>query len=383
MEAYFRHVNAYKFFRPFLKPFLKGKFAFEYKSAPNVEEPYIVLSNHNSDFDPMLVGLSFPRHMYFVASEHIFRAGILSRLLSRYFAPIPRIKGSIDAGAAWSVLRQLRKGRNVCIFAEGNRSFNGLTGEIPPSTGRLIITSGAALVTYKLEGGYFTSPRWSRSLRHGRMKGYCVNVYTPAQLKAMSVEDVNRAIANDLYEDAYERQREAPVKFKGRRLAEGLESALCICPRCGEIDVIKTEGSKIRCTGCSAIAEYTPYGYIEGKNFPFTTVTEWDRWQEEEYIKLAGNETANPLFSDPGATLKRIETGHKSKLISSGLLSLSKNSLNVENNSFALDNISGMSIYGRNVLVFTDVRGIHYELNLKKLACARKYLSLYKILRLR
>lgn len=42
----------------------------------------------------------------------------------------------------------------VCIFPEGNRSFNGLTGDILPTIGRVAGRCGMKLVTYRIEGGY-------------------------------------------------------------------------------------------------------------------------------------------------------------------------------------------------------------------------------------
>ncbi|MBE6700135.1 MAG: hypothetical protein E7584_07870 [Ruminococcaceae bacterium] len=63
--------------KPIIRPigflFAKLKFNFKFKKPKKEELPenYIVLSNHVTDYDPILVGLSFPHQMYFVASEHI------------------------------------------------------------------------------------------------------------------------------------------------------------------------------------------------------------------------------------------------------------------------------------------------------------------------
>lgn len=48
------------------------------ENAEGLPENYIVLSNHVTDYDPLLVGVSFPGQMYFVASEHITRWDIAS-----------------------------------------------------------------------------------------------------------------------------------------------------------------------------------------------------------------------------------------------------------------------------------------------------------------
>jgi len=90
-----RHKRIYKFVVPLLKPIWRMLFNFEPVKALKLDQQYIVLSNHNMDMDPVSIAQSFSdRHMYFVASEHIFTKGFLSRLLIWAADPIPRLKGS-------------------------------------------------------------------------------------------------------------------------------------------------------------------------------------------------------------------------------------------------------------------------------------------------
>lgn len=139
----------------------------------------------------------------------------------------------------------------MCIFAEGDRTFNGVTGPFFTATAKLVRMTGAQLVTFRLEGGYFSSPRWSDTLRKGKFYGHEVNRYSPETLKAMSTEEIDACIARDLHEDAYARQRQSPVRYRGKRLAESLETALYFCPRCGGLGTLKSEGNPAHCTCCS------------------------------------------------------------------------------------------------------------------------------------
>ncbi len=79
---------------------MKGRLNYTFAPGPQVEGPCLILSNHVTDFDPILVGLSFPEHMYFVAGENVMRMGFLSKLVGRYGSIIQRIKGTTDAEAA-------------------------------------------------------------------------------------------------------------------------------------------------------------------------------------------------------------------------------------------------------------------------------------------
>ena len=60
---------------------------------------------------------SFRRQMYFVASEHIARWGWLFKLVDFLVAPIMRYKGSVAASTAIEILKKIKAGHNVCVFA--------------------------------------------------------------------------------------------------------------------------------------------------------------------------------------------------------------------------------------------------------------------------
>ena len=116
-----KHIFFYKLLRPLVILFLKIRFNFRYEPAKNLPEKYIVLSNHATDYDMLLVASSFPRQMYFVGSEHIARWKIYP-LLKFAFAPIIRHKGAPATKAIMEMLRKVRQGANVCMFAEGVRT---------------------------------------------------------------------------------------------------------------------------------------------------------------------------------------------------------------------------------------------------------------------
>ena len=80
MEHNKRHSFIWWFFRPLVQLIVWIKFNFRAK-AVDVKGPCIVLCNHVTDWDPLLLGAAFRRQMYFVASEHILRLGFVSRLL--------------------------------------------------------------------------------------------------------------------------------------------------------------------------------------------------------------------------------------------------------------------------------------------------------------
>ena len=377
-----RHRNIWVFLKATLGGIVRRIFHFEGECVNPGKGPYLVLANHNTDLDPALIALSFPDHMYFVASEHVFRKGFVSWLLRYCFGPISRMKGTTDASAALNILRSIKQKNNVCLFAEGNRSFNGVTGPIFPATGKLAKATGASLVTYRFEGGYLTMPRWGRSIRKGRMVGRCVHIYSPEELKAMTPEEVNRHICEDISEDAFERQcmEPHPHHFRGKGLAEGLENAIYFCPKCGRPGTLHSKDDRFFCD-CGLDVRFTETGFFEGKEVPFTTVRDWDRWQNgrlKEYIDSLGEDDI--AFSDENVRLIGVELGHKSRLLETGKLFISKSTIGVGARSFPLEKVTSMGMMGTYKIMFS-VEGASYELRTaKQMYCGRKYLTFFQTL---
>lgn len=351
-----RHLFFYKLFYWPVMLFLKLKLGYTYTEAKELPEKYIVLSNHNTDYDPLLVAASFKRQMYFVASEHIARWKLVYKFLRYGFEPIVRYKGTVAASTVKEVLRKLKAGSNVCIFAEGNRSWDGVTGPILPSTGKVVKTARCGLVTYRIRGGYFATPRWGTSgVRRGYLHGAPVNVYTEEQIAAMSVDEINAAINRDLYEDAYETQLASPKPYKGKGLAEGMENLLFVCPGCGAVDTITTHGDTVECTTCGMRFRYDEYGMLEGA--PFDTVRDLSRWQEGEVAKAVG---AEAVYTAKHGTLTQI-TKHEENLVAQGAVSLSVEALTCGETVIPMEDITNLAIHGKRGIVFST-SDAYYEL---------------------
>lgn len=369
-----RHQRLWGFISFVGRILTKIKFNF---TAPvnNIKGPFLLLCNHVTDWDPIMVGSSFKNQMYFVASEHIFRLGFNSRLISFFFSPIARQKGGSAAGTVKSILRTLKDGYNVCLFPEGNRSWDGKTGEFTESTGKLVRASGVSLVTYRLSGGYFSSPRWAgKSIRRGKMTGNVVGVYSPEQLKTMSLSDINTLISSDLAVDAYAEQRENPVSYKGKHLAEHLETVLFACPVCGRLHTLKSENNRLFCSGCGSEAEYTETGLLKG-SFGFETVTEWVGWQDSIIDSLCKSDLGEPIFCDNGLRLLSVESAKGSRHVGTGALRLFSDRLELPGGiSIPAKEVGGMSIRGDSLLFVGTSGGAHYQLSSESVFNAHKYL---------
>ncbi len=352
-----RHVIIYKLLRPLVVLFLRITFGYKRKIAKNLPENYVVLSNHTTDFDMLFVGASFREQMYFVGSEHILRWGFLSKLIDFAFAPILRYKGTVAASTVKEIFTRTRSGANVCMFAEGARTWDGVSSPILPSTAKMIKKLGCALVTYKLKGGYFASPMWSgASIRKGEVKGDVVNVYTMEQLQSMSVDEIYNVIVNDLYEDAYASQLESPKRYKHKRRAERMENLLFICPECGERDSITSSGDTFGCTKCGMSVKYDEFGMLDHPEFK--TVKGLSDWQHLKVNKDVANSVS--YFAENG-TLKTVDNDHIEHFVTSGRVEMNADKLICGDKEFHISDISVMAMHGQRAIVFT-ASGIYYEL---------------------
>lgn len=372
MEHYKRHLFFWKEFFAIMRPYLIKRFNYKYALC-DAENPLLVVSNHVTDWDPFFIGMCFPQHLYFVASEHIFRWGYKSTLISWLVAPIARLKAVSATVSVREIIKRLKSGANVCLFAEGNRTWDGRTCDFLPSTGKLVRMSGATLVTFRIIGGYFTQPRWSKHSRKGMVEGAVVGIYPPDRLEKMTPEQINAIIANDISEDAYERQRKDNFSFRGEALAEKLETCLCICPVCGSVNTMTSRGDYFFCE-CGFTVRYGENGFFTGEKVPFDNVTDWNEWQEHKIFELTDSDGDGEIFSDDGVELFIVLSKNKIKKLGSGRLSLDRNNLTVGSRTFPLEHITGISLIGRGIVSLT-AGGVSYELVSTRPTCFKKYLT--------
>lgn len=364
----------YKVLGFFLFPFIRLRFNFTCDDLQKLKQPFLIVSNHNSDWDSIFITVSTRRVTYFVATERLTRMGIGGFFVRNLCKPIIHYKGMLGVKTVKEMLAHLKAGYNVGVYPEGNRSFNGRTNDFVATIGKLAQKSGATLVTYRLNGMYFTMPRWGKGIRRGRVRGKCVNTFTPEQLSKMSVDEINAAIRNDIFEDAYAVQAEKKIAYSGHDTAVGIESTLFACPKCGRIGGLSSAGNRVSCD-CGFSALYDEYCYLRSDDGSVFTITELDAGNRELIESLSKRDGTELLFSDE-ENLEDIGPDHKLISRRRAKLSAYPDRLLVDDETVPFSAVEGMSIHGRNTLMF-HFPGKHYELSGGPRFSALKYLYLY------
>ena len=339
------------------------------------EGPCLIVANHVTNWDPLILAMSFPETpIRFVASEHIFRHGPVSKLLSWLVAPIPRRKAASGADTVKAILRALGEGETVCLFAEGDASWDGLTHPVFPATGKLARMAGVPLLTYRIEGGYLSLPRWSPRLRKGRVRGVKAGFYTAEELKRKKGPEITALIDRDIFEDAFARQEREHTRFRASGRAEGIERGFFICPGCGRLGTVRGEGDRVRCD-CGLDLLYTEEGFFEPP-VPVATVAEWEKLQQRALKTLTYGATG-PLFSDGDMALGKIAGGHRTLRLGRGTLTQEPDALALAGYRFALTEIDSMAMVKANILLYS-VGDDYYEIRAAGDRCLRKYLMVWQ-----
>ncbi len=149
----------------------------------------LICANHQSMFDPVLVGLTSERRMNYVARETLFRVLILGPLI-RFLDGIPIDREGMGLSGIKETLRRLKAGELVLIFPEGTRTRDGEMGRLKPGFISLARRGGVPLIPVGLDGAYQSWPRTARFPRFGRITVVIGEPISPEQIAAASDEEL-------------------------------------------------------------------------------------------------------------------------------------------------------------------------------------------------
>lgn len=164
-------MSWYGFFRTLAGGFLRLISRMEVEGREHVprEGPFILVPNHQSVLDPFFVQVPAPRaDIYTLTKSTQFGGGPFRWLLPRV-QTIPVRRFRVDPQAVRVILRRLDEGRGVCIYAEGERSWDGSVGSLRRGTIRVILKAGVPVIPCGVSGSFEIWPRWSRRLRPSRV----------------------------------------------------------------------------------------------------------------------------------------------------------------------------------------------------------------------
>jgi len=139
--------------------YFRGR-VFGVQNVPN-HGGVLLVCNHQSYLDPVLVTLALHREGNYMARDSLF-ANRLFRILIESLNAFPVRRGSADMGAIKETMRRLRDGKVVVTFPEATRTRDGHIGNLHGGFASVAKRAGASLVPVVIEGAFESWPRWRR-----------------------------------------------------------------------------------------------------------------------------------------------------------------------------------------------------------------------------
>lgn len=186
-----------------------GLTCYHYRSHGHNQVPSrggaLVISNHQSHFDPVLVGLPLSRRLNYLARASLFS-----------FAPFRWLINSLDAiaidreGMGLSglkeTLKRLNRGEMVLLFPEGTRTRNGEVASLKRGFSALAKRAKVPLIPVGIDGAFQVWPRGQTLPRLGTIH---VQYGTPitAEQFADLTEDELVALVSSRVEDCHAKAR--------------------------------------------------------------------------------------------------------------------------------------------------------------------------------
>ena len=123
--------------------------------------PVLVLANHQSFFDPILIGLASPRPLIYLARKTLFKPPWFARLI-RSLNAVPVDQEGVAKEGFKTILRHLQAGEAVVVFPEGTRTETGALSPLKPGIQLLIKRLRMPIVPVGIAGAFEALPYWEK-----------------------------------------------------------------------------------------------------------------------------------------------------------------------------------------------------------------------------
>ena len=121
--------------------------------------PALLVANHQSFFDPILVGLATRRHLCYLARKTLFKNRAFAWLI-RMLNAVPIDQEGVGKEGIKTILEQLRLGQAVVVFPEGERTHDGVMHPLRPGVQLLIKRAQVPIIPVGIAGAFDALPRW-------------------------------------------------------------------------------------------------------------------------------------------------------------------------------------------------------------------------------
>lgn len=124
----------------------------------------LLVANHQSYLDPVLVGVRLQRPVSYMAKSELFRNRFFAVLIRALHA-FPVRQGKGDKGAIEETIRRLHQGYVLNIYPEGSRTEDGTLLPIQRGVALVVRKADVPVVPLVIDGSYDAYPRGHKLFR--------------------------------------------------------------------------------------------------------------------------------------------------------------------------------------------------------------------------
>jgi 1-acyl-sn-glycerol-3-phosphate acyltransferase len=123
--------------------------------------PLLIIANHQSFFDPIVLSLASPRRLLFLARKTLFEPPWFGWLLHS-LGGVPMDQEGVAKEGLKSILHHLQAGEAVVVFPEGTRTADGELSPLKPGVQLLIKRTQPLIVPMGIAGAFDAMPYWRK-----------------------------------------------------------------------------------------------------------------------------------------------------------------------------------------------------------------------------
>jgi len=150
--------------------------------------PVLVLSNHQSFFDPMFCQNWIWRPFYYVPRDTLLDIKFWGPIINTFYI-IPIKRGQADIAAMRTIIEALRQNKAICLFPEGTRTTDGRIGVIKPGFGLISRRSNATIVPMVIDGIFEAWPKGQKYPKLGKVAVLYGKPFTPEYIASRSDDE--------------------------------------------------------------------------------------------------------------------------------------------------------------------------------------------------
>lgn len=154
----------------------------------------LLISNHQSNLDPVLLAVHLRRQVSFMAKIELFQNRHFGWLI-RQLNAFPVRRGEGDVGAIREVLRRLKEGKVLTLFPEGTRTRDGRIGRIQPGIAMIVKRAQVPVIPAVIDGSFQSWPRGRKLFRPHPIR---VMYGPPLRVEKLKAEQIVQLIASTL-----------------------------------------------------------------------------------------------------------------------------------------------------------------------------------------